>query len=408
MKFASPVKNVLLGLVFFLAFLAVPVQSQTLQTNPTSMAACGLPATYSNFTSDATMTTFNMTADCTYTSASVPNNNIMLRFNSGEFTINGNGYSIIGPPNSYLMRVRNDGTVLNLNNVTIRQNINPSSAGALVVRQSAVVNIRNVVFQDNSGSGAIEITENGRVYIRDTQFLRNRNTGSTIGSGSTISVSTGGTAYGSFARITNAVFDGNVGNSYSPSVISVLGGDDGTGVLELRGCIIFRNNVDANGAAASEYRTSPYNDNGVIGGVVSDESNNKNDRSRCPRPKKKKDPTPVPTATTRPPAVTCPGMSQASGIAIHATFGLNSGVQCQQLDGGGIGIQALADSYIAAVDIWGYVEQGVEVCFPQAGRLLFLDASAMPRVAAPLTSTVVNGMTCASIMTPGSIVLMPN
>ena len=407
MKFASPIKNVLLGFIFFLAFLAVPVQSQTRLTNPTSMAACGLPATYSRFTSDATMTTFNMTANCTYTSASVPNGNVMLSFDSGEFTINGNGYSIIGPPNSYLMRVRNTGTVLHLNNVTIRQNINPSSSGALYVQQ-AVAHVRNVVFQDNSGLGAILVSWNGQAYIRDTQFLRNRNTGAIANTGSAVSVSTGGQIHSSFARITNAVFDGNAGNANSPSVIGVIGGDDGTGVLELRGCIIFRNNVDVNGAAASEYSTVPVDDNGVIGGVVSDESNNRNDRSRCPQTKKKKDPTPVPTATTRPPAVTCPGVSQASGIAVHATFGLNSGVQCQRLDGGGIGIQALADSYIAAVDIWGYVEQGVEVCFPQAGRLLFLDASAMPRVAAPLASTVVNGMTCASIMTPGSIVLMPS
>ena len=407
MKFASPVKNVLLGFICFLAFLAVPVQSQTLQTNPTSLAACGLPATYSRFTSAATMTTFNMTADCTYTSASVPNGNIMLSFDSGEFTINGNGYSIIGPPNSYLIRVRNTGTVLHLNNVTIRQNINTSSSGALYVVQ-AVAHVRNVVFQDNSGLGAILVSWNGQAYISDTQFLRNRNTGNIANTGSAVSVSPGGQLHSSFARITNAVFDGNAGNANSPSVIGVIGADDGTGVLELRGCIIFRNNVDVNGAAASEYRAYPYDDNGVIGGVVSDESNNKNDRSRCPQTKKKKDPTPVPTATTRPPAVTCPGMSQASGIVVHATFGLNSGVQCQRLDGGGIGIQALADSYIAAVDIWGYVEQGVEVCFPQAGRLLFLDASAMPRVAAPLASTVVNGMTCASITTPGSIVLMPN
>ena len=353
------------------------------------------------------MTTFNMTANCAYTSASVPNGNVMLSFDSGEFTINGNGYSIIGPPNSYLMRVRNTGTVLHLNNVTIRQNINPSSSGALYVQQ-AVAHVRNVVFQDNSGLGAILVSWNGQAYIRDTQFLRNRNTGAIANTGSAVSVSPGGQIHSSFVRITNAVFDGNAGNANSPSVIGVIGADDGTGVLELRGCIIFRNNVDVNGAMASEYATTPYDDNGVIGGVVSDESNNRNDRSRCPQKKKKKDPTPVPTATTRPPAVTCPGMSQASGIVVHATFGLNSGVQCQRLDGGGIGIQALADSYIAAVDIWGYVEQGVEVCFPQAGRLLFLDASAMPRVAAPLASTVVNGMTCASIMTPGSIVLMPS
>ena len=88
-------------------------------------------------------------------------------------------------------------------------------------------------------------------------------------------------------------------------------------------------------------------------------------------------------------------------------LGLTSGVQCQRLDGGGIGVAALADSYILAVDIFGYVEQGVEVCFPQAGRLFFLDSRFSPRRMSLMTATVVDGMTCASIDTAGSIVLLP-
>ena len=117
----------------------------------------------------------------------------------------------------------------------------------------------------------------------------------------------------------------------------------------------------------------------------------------------------MPTATHRPLAATCVDLSAATGITVGATFGIGSGVQCQRLDGGGIGIQSIIDAgFIDAIDIWGYVDQGIEVCFPQAGRLIFLDANAMPRAAAPLTSTVVNGKTCALIFTPGSIVLLPN
>ena len=117
---------------------------------------------------------------------------------------------------------------------------------------------------------------------------------------------------------------------------------------------------------------------------------------------------PTATATLRPLATTCIDLNQATGIAVRATYGLASGVQCQRLDGGGIGVQAIVDGgFIDAVDVWGYVEQGVEVCFPQAGNLLFLDARTMPRAIAPLAATVVNGMTCGAVETPGSIVLMP-
>ena len=125
-------------------------------------------------------------------------------------------------------------------------------------------------------------------------------------------------------------------------------------------------------------------------------------RKRSPRKQRRR------SLTARPLATTCIDLNQATGIVVHATYGLASGVQCQRLDGGGIGVQAIVDGgFIDAVDIWGYVEQGVEVCFPQAGELLFLDARMMPRAAAPLASTVVNGMTCGAIETPGSIVLMP-
>ena len=127
-----------------------------------------------------------------------------------------------------------------------------------------------------------------------------------------------------------------------------------------------------------------------------------------PKPKRKQEKLPTATATPRPLATTCIDLNQATGIAVHATYGLGSGVQCQRLDGGGIGVQAIVDAgFIDAVDVWGYVEQGVEVCFPQAGELLFLDARMMPRAITPLASTIVNGMTCGAVETPGSIVLVP-
>ena len=128
----------------------------------------------------------------------------------------------------------------------------------------------------------------------------------------------------------------------------------------------------------------------------------------APQRKPKKTSTPTPTFTASPQPMTCLGLGADTGIAVYATYGLGSGVQCQRLDGGGIGIPSIVNAgFIDAVDIWGYVEQGVEVCFPQSGTLLFLDARMMPRAAAPLASYIANAMTCGWIESPGSIVLMP-
>ena len=94
--------------------------------------------------------------------------------------------------------------------------------------------------------------------------------------------------------------------------------------------------------------------------------------------------------------------------AVSATRGLDSGVQCQQVDGGGIGIPAVIEAgFIDAVDVWGYVEQGVEICFPQLGSITFLDAATIPRAVTPLPARRVGNMTCVSLDRPGTVVLAP-
>ena len=96
-------------------------------------------------------------------------------------------------------------------------------------------------------------------------------------------------------------------------------------------------------------------------------------------------------------------------MTFETTYGLDSGVHFRQLDGAGIGVQSIIDAGpLAALDVYGYVEQGVEVCFPQIGRVIFLDARAMPRAITTLPATVRDGMTCAYLDSPGSLVLLPN
>ncbi len=406
-------KTLLLCLLFLFCILALPVQSQATPaptvparlTNPTAADladTCGLPATYAQFTSAASTTTFNMTADCAYHSWSAPANTAVLHFSSGEFTIDGNGHSIIGPPHTFAIQVQGSSAVLNLNNVTIRQS---GGAPTITVQGGATLRSQNLILRDNSVNPVLWVSNSGtQATLRNVQFLDNRQTARVGIFGSAITVSTGGTA-----SITDGIFRGNRNTAGKTDVVVAAG----TGAsVQLQGCMTFEDNVQADGiTAANDHRG--YSTGGATG-QVTDSSTGSCPRNfsywlaLTPQKKSKKTATPRPSATARPLATTCIDLRQATGIAVHATYGLASGVQCQRLGGGGIGVQSIVDGgFIDAVDIWGYVEQGVEVCFPQAGELLFLDARTMPRAIAPLAAHTVNGMTCGAVETPGSIVLMP-
>ena len=402
------VKRMLLCWLSLFCVLAVPVESQPAQlTNPgaAQMSACGLPPSHAQFTSASTITTFNLTADCTLSSSNVLNVGTWLRFDSGQFTINGNGHTITGPSNAHLIYTRNTGTVVDLNNAIIRQ-AGGSTSYAVVADSGSRVNVRNVIFRDSAAASTVSALDNGQLYLEDVQLLNNRRGTTNSNVGSAVSIR-GGAFPSGFVSITDALFQGNTN---SPNVIVVQGGTGNTGVLELHGCVIFRENVNDEGSPAQNYISL---NNGTITDNSADSCSDAEAGfsywlSLTPPPKKRKEKVPTAIPTPRPPAVTCPTLSAATGIAVRATYGLESGIQCQRIDGGGIGIQSIVEAgFIDAVDIWGYVDQGVEVCFPQAGRLLFLDARTSPRTVAPLESTVVNGMTCAPISTPGSIVLMP-
>lgn len=104
---------------------------------------------------------------------------------------------------------------------------------------------------------------------------------------------------------------------------------------------------------------------------------------------------------------TCQAIAGATAT-ISARYGLGSGLQCQQVDAAGIGDASLvASGFIDAVDIWGYVEQGVEICFAQPGAIVFLDAASAPRQPSPLPFYAQDGKTCAALDRPGTVVLAP-
>ena len=117
------------------------------------------------------------------------------------------------------------------------------------------------------------------------------------------------------------------------------------------------------------------------------------------------------TATALAPTATpiCSGqlLNWHSGIRVWATYGLCSGAQFQQREGWALGNQEVLDAgFMDAVDVWGYAEQGVEVCFPAYGAMVLLDASTSPRTLLPLDSYLDGHLTCARFARAGTAVLI--
>ena len=84
-------------------------------------------------------------------------------------------------------------------------------------------------------------------------------------------------------------------------------------------------------------------------------------------------------------------------------------IQCQQVSGAGIGIPSILNAgVIDAVDVWGSEGVNAEVCFTASGSITFLDAMYSPRAQMSVEYGMRDGMTCASIGTAGTVVLMPS
>ena len=94
-------------------------------------------------------------------------------------------------------------------------------------------------------------------------------------------------------------------------------------------------------------------------------------------------------------------------IVVRAFAGSRSGIQCQQIDANGVGIRSVIDAgLILAVDVWGYVDPGVEVCLRGSGSLIFLDAGTAPRTLTWIPSYGDPGWTCSTFHQAGSLVMV--
>ena len=101
-------------------------------------------------------------------------------------------------------------------------------------------------------------------------------------------------------------------------------------------------------------------------------------------------------------------LNMTGSYKITVSYGLCSGIQFNQLQISAIGIGYVVEAGpLDALDVWGWVTSGVEVCFKRQASTLFLDAANSPRTVGQLASTWDGEWTCAEIDRAGTIVLMP-
>ena len=110
----------------------------------------------------------------------------------------------------------------------------------------------------------------------------------------------------------------------------------------------------------------------------------------------------IPTAVVRDPSDSCYELPPRVAV-----FGHVYGTECRMLREVGVGRWEVLDrGYIDAVDVWSYVNGGIEVCFRDSGWLVFLDAAYAPRMIVELESFERDGMTCGAIDGAGTVVLV--
>ena len=106
--------------------------------------------------------------------------------------------------------------------------------------------------------------------------------------------------------------------------------------------------------------------------------------------------------TYRPPPVTCPYLPSRVVVS-----GFAKETQCQMVGEVVIGKTNLVRrGFIDAVDVWHYVNGGLEVCFRNSGWLAFLDATYLQRRVMELEHYHRDGMTCGEIDRIGTVVLL--
>ena len=94
-------------------------------------------------------------------------------------------------------------------------------------------------------------------------------------------------------------------------------------------------------------------------------------------------------------------------LELRAFDGFYSGIQFQRIKPINVGIQSVIDlGFLDGVDAWSNIGSGYEVCFPQAGVILFADAANAPRFVEEIDYYTRDHYTCASETRAGTMILV--
>lgn len=102
-----------------------------------------------------------------------------------------------------------------------------------------------------------------------------------------------------------------------------------------------------------------------------------------------------------------PPLLPLTGLRLDAFDGMGSGIEFKRIDHYGVGVAEVINmGFLDAVDVWSHVGRGFSVCFPQAGHIVFLDATTAPRTLMDVENVLVDGFTCAAMDRAGTMVLV--
>ena len=101
-------------------------------------------------------------------------------------------------------------------------------------------------------------------------------------------------------------------------------------------------------------------------------------------------------------------LNETTDLRLSAVSGLSSGIQFQRVGPVGVGIsEVIALGILDAVNVWAAIGGGYTVCFPQHGRVIFLDTAYSPRTVHAIEPYIdAEGYTCADMDRAGTLVLV--
>ena len=101
------------------------------------------------------------------------------------------------------------------------------------------------------------------------------------------------------------------------------------------------------------------------------------------------------------------GEKPMTSIQVAAELGMNSGIHFKRWGPWQVGVPSIIDrGVLDVVDVFGNANQYFEVCFPQKGAIVFMDAATVPRHIFDIPTFAKDSYTCGAMNRAGTLVLV--